>query len=140
MNETTNLMAAIKLEHCADSIAWGHRRNGMGRDFQRWLIQWKKLGSDRRFTSVSRWSSDGNLTALQGVPDYTSANRDGNKGVYYWYTLPSGAYEIVHRYKLNAVRVYWLISENGTTKEVNQQEAKAWALQQSKNDTLASPS
>lgn len=131
MSET--VFASLRLEHCADDIAWQHRRGGMNRGFDRWLRDWRKLGPNKTFTGVTRVNLDGSRETLQGVPDYTGANRKGSRGVYYWYTLAPGLYDINHRYKINAVRRYWLLSESGTTREMTTEEANLWQTMQSTN-------
>lgn len=133
------MFAPLKLEHAADNVHWQHVRGGMSLDFARWLRDWRKLGPDKSFTSVERLLPNGKRQHIRGVPDYTSANHNGSRGVFYWYTLEEGVYYVTHRYEMNAVRRYWLLSEDGETHEITKQEAMAWALQQSRNDTLASP-
>ena len=133
MSET--LYAALRLEHCADDIAWQIKHGGMNRDFDRWLRDWRKIGPNKTFTKVTRVNPDGRREPLQGVPDYTHSNGKGSRGIYYWYTLAPGLYEINHRYKINAVRRYWLLSENGTTHEITNDEAKQWRTTQSINAT-----
>lgn len=121
--------ATIGLEHVADDIAWQHRHGGMRRDFERWLRDWTKLGPDKSFTWVKRVLGDDGREAVRGVPDYTNANSTGSKGVVYWYVLRPGVYEVNHRYKLNKVRRYWLISEGGKLREVSKSEAFEWRRQ-----------
>lgn len=139
---TTALCATISLEHVADDIAWQHQRGGMRRDFDRWLRDWTKLGTNKSFTCVKRITADDGRERVGGVPDYSNANCTGSRGVIYWYVLRPGVYEVNHRYKLNKVRRYFVLSEGGTTREINQSEAVEWLQQQQRriSDTSASMS
>lgn len=86
----------------------------------------RTLGSDKSPTWVAKIDLAGKRKFIQGIPDYEKANRTGSRGVFRWYTLEPGAYEINERYKVNKVRRYFGIVENGEFREASKEEALEW--------------
>lgn len=116
------MRAVIKLELVADNIRWADKNGAMDKDFQKWLRMWRRLGSDKSFTWVKRVLPDGRREFVQGIRDYTQANRNGSTGIYCYYALPPGIYEINHRYKMNRVRRYFIKSDGGEFQEIESEE------------------
>lgn len=116
------MLTVIKLELVADNIHWANKNGAMDRDFQKWLRQWRRLGSDKSFTWIKRVLPDNGREYIQGVRDYSRANYSGSNGIYAYYALKPGVYEINHRYKINKVRHYFIeVTDDGFT-EIDEQE------------------
>ena len=116
------MRSVIKLELVGDNIHWANKNGAMKRDFQKWLRQWRRLGSDKSFTWVKQLLPDGKGKFIQGIRDYTHANRSGSQGIYAYYALSPGVYEINHRYKMNKVNHYFIEVTDDGFKEIEQQE------------------
>ena len=102
------MRTVIKLELVADNIRWANKNGAMDKNFDKWLRAWRRLGVNKSFTWVKRVLPDGKKKTVQGVRDYSNANHNGSRGIYCYYALSTGIYEINHRYKFSSVRRYFI--------------------------------
>lgn len=60
----------------------------------------------------------------RGQIDYSEANSVGSRGVYLYYPLDDGIYEVNERVSWTKVRRYFLLVEQGQKREIPQEEAE----------------
>lgn len=64
---------------------------------------------------------------VRGVRDYSEANSIGSRGIYEYFTLPPGVYEVNNRVSWSRVRRYFVrVSEEGDITEISKQEVLSW--------------
>jgi hypothetical protein len=63
---------------------------------------------------------------MNGQIDYSQANRTGSRGVYLYFYLPAGVYEINERCSWTRVRRYYCRVERGQIIEIEQEEVETW--------------
>ncbi len=73
---------------------------------------------------------------LQPIKDYTHSTGTGARGVYFWYFLAPGIYEINERTSWQNARRYFVRSHDGALDEIGRDEAIEWLT----SDISASPS
>jgi|SRR5579884_2167758 len=64
--------------------------------------------------------------------DYSQANGTGSRGVYLYYWLPSGVYEVNERCSWTRTRRYFCRVEYGQLQEITQEEVEQWLSEKSK--------
>jgi hypothetical protein len=98
-----------------------------------------RLGSDKSPSWLARMvGHDGRHFIRQwpdGVRDYSEANHSGSRGIFIYYALPDGIYEVNDRYHWNKVRHYFIRVADATITKITREEAIACL-----NATSASPS
>ena len=58
--------------------------------------------------------------------DYSKANSTGSRGIYRYYVLDDGLYQVHEREKWKRTRLYLILVENCKYREVSDKEAEAW--------------
>lgn len=96
------------LRDVINAIRWG------GREMTPWVarLSWGKQQPQRTF--------------LNGQRDYMNADRWGNRGIFVYFYLPPGIYEINHPLALGKSRRYYAIVKDDDLIEITQVEALAW--------------
>ena len=117
------MRAVLKLELIADDFFWASKRQ-YNVDFYQWLRELRKLGPDKSHTWVARLLPGMQHEFVQGIRDYSTANRNGSRGIYAFYALKPGVYEINERYKLNRVRRYFIHVADDEYEEITRDEAE----------------
>ncbi len=87
------------------------------------------LGRNQSRPWVKRLSKQGDRIEQEymcGQIDYSQANRTGSRGVYLYFYLPKGIYEVNERCSWTRVRRYFCLVEDGRSKEITEKEALAW--------------
>lgn len=112
------MRAVVKLE----DIGWGGTdKHGVlrpGRYPRPWVA--RLTGYQRR---EDRVFGQFHREFLSGQRDFTSANRSGSRGIFLYYALNPGLYEINDRVSWSSVRRYFVrVSEDGTLCEVSREE------------------
>lgn len=116
------MKAVLKLEIIADDFFWAKNKN-KNIEFHTWLQKMKQLGPDKSQTWVALKNNSG-LNFIQPTRDYSNANRNGSRGIFGYYLLTDGIYEINHRYKLNRVRRYFIHVTGESYAEISKEEAE----------------
>lgn len=84
------------------------------RDLRPWLARVRSIDAagrvDREFVRYQ-------------TKDYSQANSQGSRGVYLYYTLSDGLYEVNERTSWTRARRYFLRVENGKSSEISREEA-----------------
>ena len=62
---------------------------------------------------------------LRGQRDYSRANSKGSRGVYLYYALPPGLYEVSEPLSWKQTRRYFVRSSRGTYEEISREEVIA---------------
>lgn len=132
------MRAVVRLELIADDFFY-HQKHG-GRPFD-WLLHYMmRLGPDKSPSWLAHLvGHDGHRFVREwpnGVRDYSEANRSGSRGIFVYYALPDGIYEVNDRYHWNKVRRYYIRVSDATITEITREEAIACL----KSATSASPS
>ncbi len=87
----------------------------LGRDASRpWVAQ--LTGRDKQFGFAR--------TFVSGQIDYSQANSTGSRGVFLYYPLRDGVYEVNERTSWRSVRRYFLRVENGHSREIQREEVE----------------
>jgi hypothetical protein len=125
----------IKLELIADDFFWHKSRNLWA--FDRELRYMRRLGPDHTPSWAARLAGLQNdmpvREYLSGVKDYTNANSTGSRGIFCYYPLRDGLYEINDRYHWNKVRHYYLLVCDGKMQEIGREEAIEWLNRSTKS-------
>lgn len=66
---------------------------------------------------------------MNGQIDYSQANSTGSRGVYLYYYLPAGIYEINERCTWTRTRRYYCRVEKGQVVEIDKEEVEQWLNQ-----------
>lgn len=69
-------------------------------------------------------------TFMQGQIDYSQSNSTGSRGVYLYYALPDGIYEVNGRTSWRGVRRYFIMVEGAEYVEIEKKEVEQWVQQQ----------
>jgi hypothetical protein len=108
---------AIKIELIADDF-FCCQNQMMRQDFKRWLRYMRKLGLDKAESAVYKITPTGKIKQ-NGMRDYSYANFNGSRGIFAFYFLEDGIYEIHKRYKINKVRRYLISVKQGIYEEIH---------------------
>jgi len=134
------MRAVIRLEMIADDFYWRERRNLLS--FDEWLRYMRKLGHDKSPSWVAHLTLDRDNPRrkfLRGVRDYSQANRCGSRGIFCYYPLKDGIYEINDRYKFNKVRHYFIHVEGESIDEITARDAIRYLRDESIQDAAIRP-
>lgn len=93
------MIVTLRLEYIGEHLdkcrRWHERRlENMRIGSREWVRLYRALEIRRR-PWVARMDS-GERVFVEGKKDYSRANRDGSRGVFMYYHLPPGRYEIRH--------------------------------------------
>lgn len=123
------MRAVLKLEHFAEDFTqevrlWGAK---LGQDTMRALMgsegkpPWRPWVA--RITGLeSRYGLKREF--VHGTKDYSQANSIGSRGVYEYFALSPGVYEVSHMVTWRKSRRYFLrVTEDATTTEITREEA-----------------
>lgn len=106
---------AYKRQATVAHAGTGRYKDYLGRNQSRpWVKRLSKRGE-----RIERAFMDGQI-------DYSQANRTGSRGVYLYYYLPVGVYEINERCSWTRVRRYYTRVEQGRVIEIEQEEVDQW--------------
>lgn len=118
------MRAVIKLEMIADDYFWHTRRRLW--PFEKELRYMCRLGPDKSPSWVARLLPGMKRKYLQGTRDYSQANSTGSRGIFTYYVLADGIYEINDRIAWNRVKHYFVRVEGTTITEITGGEAEQW--------------
>jgi hypothetical protein len=121
-----DLAAVLKIEEIGDDFFW-HERNDRLPEMQRGVYL-RRLGPDTKPSWVARITFDGERLQrvfMKGARDYTHSNGVGSRGIFTYYALHSGIYEVHERLKWRKTRRYFIRVENAQITEVSREEALA---------------
>lgn len=124
----------ICLEAIGDDYFW-HKRYG-GWTFMQELRYMRRLGPDKSPSWIARIileNGEPKRKYLTGVRDYEKANATGSRGIFCYYPLRDGLYEINDRYCWDSVKHYFAIVRDGEINETSREEAIQWLRQNTKN-------
>jgi hypothetical protein len=121
--------AALKLELIGENY-FAYQRTARWRDAETERYG-RMLGLDQSPVWVARIvgiEPDGNWQRifLHGQKDYTHANRNGSRGVFCYYALDDGTYEVHERTNWKKTRRYFLVVEEGAYREADREEVLLW--------------
>jgi len=99
--------------------------------------QLKALGVDLGYTSDKPWVA--RITGLdakyglarqflRGQKDYSQANSVGSRGVYLYFALKDGFYEVYEHLTWKRARRYFIRVENMEITEITREEVEQWLL------------
>ena len=119
------MRAVLKLEQIGDDYFHAKRHNSWSFDKQ--LRYMSRLGVDKSSSWAARIigvDSDDNLKRefLKGQRDYTEANSVGSRGIFTYYPLPDGIYEVNDRYHWCKVRRYFCRVIDAKIIEISKEE------------------
>lgn len=114
------MITVFKLELLCDDFF--DKKNVLHNNSSWWLSYIRKLGPDKSPSCVYTYSGK----SVKCLRDYTHANQTGSKGIFAYYMLQDGIYRVVERYKINRVRRYLIIAENGKYREISERDADQW--------------
>jgi len=105
------MRAALKLEEFGSTAYMGWDKSGP------WVAKLvgfsDQYGYEREFMRFRR--------------DFSAASSTGNRGIWRYYALEPGVYQVNERTSWKHVRRYFiLVREDGTYQEINQSEANEW--------------
>lgn len=108
----------LKLELVDDDFFWSQRQkkspqHSRRRNFEKWKRRHNRLGRDKRPSSVYRHLDNGDKQRVQGVRDYSQANRTGSRGIYEYFHLEDGEYTVVDRHRIGSVNEYTIKIQDG---------------------------
>jgi len=118
------MKAVIRLEMIADDYFW-HVKRGLW-DFKRQMVYMRRLGTDKSPSWLAKLTWDGDRMKREfqhGTRDYSRANSCGSRGIFTYYPLGDGVYEVNDRYKWSKVRRYFVEVKNGEIREISMGEA-----------------
>ena len=115
------MITVFKLELLCDDFF--DKKNVLHSNSNWWLNYIRRLGPDKSPSCVSTYPDNKSVKCLR---DYTHANQTGSKGIFAYYMLQDGIYQVAERYKINRVRHYLIIAENGKYREITKREADQW--------------
>lgn len=123
------MRAVVKLEFIAENYFAYKRQKGvssksaerygdyLGRDKSRpWIA--KIVGRGEQFGWIREF--------MKGQIDYSQANTVGSRGVYIYYPLQDGVYEVNERTSWNHVRRYFIRVEQAAIQEISREEIEQW--------------
>ena len=104
------MRAILKLEQIGDDYFYAKRHNSWSFDKQLRYI--RRLGVDKSPSWAARIigvdsSSKLQREFLRGQRDYTEANSEGSRGIFTYYPLTDGIYEVNSRYHWRKIRHYF---------------------------------
>lgn len=119
------MRAVLKIELIADDFFWHQKRNLYS--FDQWLRYAKRFGHDKSNSWVARITGldpkyGFKREFLQPTRDYSQANSTGSRGIYAYYALPPGIYEVNHRETWKRVRRYFCKVENLEIVEISKED------------------
>lgn len=124
---TAGLLRAVL---CLEDIGWGgtdkHGALRPGQSPRPWVA---------RLTGYQQeeWQVFGRFERLflRGQRDFSHTNRSGSRGIFLYYALKPGLYEVNERTSwTNTRRYYCVVADDTTITEVTREEAIAWLTQQ----------
>ncbi len=127
----SNLRAVLRIELIADDFFYQQKRGMFDEEFDKWLRYAKRLGPDKRPSWAARINGitdRGTFTRTfcEGYRDYTQANATGSRGIFVYYPLGDGVYEVHARVTMSEVDHYFLRVESGEMTRISRQEVIAW--------------
>lgn len=125
------MRAVIKLELIADDYFW-HTKHNLW-EWDRQFAYIRRLGVDKSPSWIAKIYPGWKREYIRGIRDYSTANATGSRGIFEYFPLTEGVYEVNNRYKLNKVRRYYIIVIGETISEINRTEAEKWLEQNTKN-------
>lgn len=119
------MRAVLKLELIGDDYFYAKRHNTWS--FDKILRYMRRLGPNKSpswLAEIVGFDAKGNLNRqfIQGQKDYSEANSTGSRGIFVYYALPSGIYEVNDRHHWRKVRHYFCRVEGTQITEINQDE------------------
>lgn len=119
------MRAVLRIELIGDDFFWHQRRNLLS--FDQWLRQAKRFGYDKSNSWVARITGLDEKYGfkrefLRPTRDYSQANSTGSRGIFAYYILPSGIYEVNHRESWKRIRRYFCRVEGTEIIEISKDE------------------
>lgn len=119
------MRAVLRLELIGDDYFYAKRHNTWS--FDKILRYMRRLGSDKSPSWTARITGIDDKSQpvreyLQGQRDYSEANSTGSRGIFVYYALPPGIYEVSDRYHWRKVRHYFCRVEGTEIIEISKDE------------------
>lgn len=92
----------------------------------------KFMGADKSLPGVEQilgvdTCGDYKRLVKLGYRDYSRANSEGSRGIYCYYYLTQGVYEINERQSWKRTRKYFIrVNDDATITEISREEVEAW--------------
>jgi hypothetical protein len=112
----------IRLEQIADDFfaTRSHLR------FDEWLRYMRKLGTNKEPSAIYQLTLQNDKITrkfITGTRDYSQANATGSRGIFAFYPLKPGVYEVNDRYKFNRVDHYFCKITDDKITRITREEA-----------------
>lgn len=132
------MRAVVRLELIADDYFYHVKHGTKSLDWQ--VRYMRRLGHDHSPSWLALLTGVRNGDFLrcwpEGTRDYSAANSVGSRGIYVYYVLRDGIYEVNDRYEFDRVRHYFIRVEQGQIHRISREQAITWLT----NTTSASAS
>ena len=133
-------MAVVKLEYFAENYhAYQRERRKSGIAINKSIERYgEHLGLDRSRPWVKRIAGydEEKLKFIgdfvKGQIDYSRANSTGSRGVYLYFPLKDGIYEVNERESWTRTRRYFILVVGSEMVEIDRKEVEQWLQQQQK--------
>jgi hypothetical protein len=129
------MRAVLKLEMIGDDYFWNNRHGGWSADKS--LRYQRKLGGNKSPSWVARLTGKNGPILVRefqrGVRDYAAANSTGSRGIFTYYPLSDGIYEVNDRRAWGNVRRYFIRVEGEAITEISIREVMEWLEANTKN-------
>lgn len=121
------MKTVIRLEQIGDDFYWQQKTKNL--DWATEFKQLKKYGDYRVRAWVAKITSVGfDKVFIRGNSDYSECNRDGSRGIFTYYVLENGLYEINERVSYKKTDRYLLLVDGENRMRVTKQEAEQWLI------------
>lgn len=129
------MLTVLKLEIIGDNY-FAYKRdlaNGNARENPRVERYGEMMGRDKTRPWVARIAGLDKQYGFKrefqrGQRDYSKANSIGSRGVYEYFALKSGIYEVHERCTWKRTRRYFICVENAEITEISREEVEEWLL------------
>ncbi len=122
------MRAVLKLELIGDNYRWAARHADLRRVHLKQYINVLRYGQRRHKPWVAHLSiSDGEIKRdfVESALDYSEANSHGSRGIYEYYALSDGIYEVNEATGLGRSRRYFIRVSDMTITEIGQDQDEA---------------
>ena len=127
------MLAVLRLELIGDNF-FSYKRdlaNGKARENPRVERYGEMMGRDKSPSWVARITGLDDKYGFarefqRGQKDYSRANSIGSRGIYEYFALPDGIYEVHERLTWRRTRRYFIKVEKATIIEIERQQVEEW--------------
>jgi len=122
------LKATIRLELISDDYFYALRNGSWS--FEKLSRRARRLGPNRSPSYCAK-IIDGRRFFQHGVRDYSHANSDGSRGIFEYFVLSNGTYEINSRISFDCAEKYYVRIVNETITRISRDEALCKTIKKS---------